>query len=84
MLFRSVEAQDVHRISAAMFTVTYTCSFGIPLIAGAAWDATHVPWVAFSPVAVAGVMMVVLALLLRLPAPQRSEVSAGAAPARSR
>ena len=79
-----VEAQDVHRISAAMFTVTYTCSFGIPLIAGAAWDATHVPWVAFSPVAVAGVMMVVLALLLRLPAPQRSEVSAGAAPARSR
>ncbi len=62
-----VEPRDVHRISAAMFTVTYTCSFGVPLIAGAAWDATHTPWVVFLPVGVAGVASIALALLLQLP-----------------
>lgn len=72
-----VEAADVHRISAAMFTITYTCSFSIPFVAGAAWDATHVAWIAFSPVALAAVMMAGLALLLRLPSPTRA-VSAAA------
>lgn len=72
-----VEAADVHRISAAMFTITYTCSFGIPFVAGAAWDATHVPWIAFSPVGLAAVVMAGLALLLRLPGPQPAVSPAG-------
>jgi CP family cyanate transporter-like MFS transporter len=74
-----VEPGDVHRISAAMFTITYTCSFGIPLIAGAAWDATHLPWVAFTPITLAGVASIVLALLLRLPEQRRSGLRANAA-----
>lgn len=76
-------AAGVHSMSAAMFTITYTCSFGVPLIAGAAWDATHTPWVAFSPVAVAGVAMAGFALLLRLPRPGARGLSAEAVPARS-
>ncbi len=75
-----VEPGDVHRISAAMFTVTYTCSFGVPLIAGAAWDATHIPWVVFLPIAVAGVAGIGLALLLRLPEQQPSALRTSAAP----
>lgn len=80
------EPQDVHRISAAMFTITYTCSFGVPLLAGAAWDATHTPAVAFSPVALAAVVIVVLGLRLRLPDLERRRsplTDAGEAASRS-
>ncbi len=77
-----VPPEDVHRLSAAMFTVTYSCSFLAPLVAGAAWDATHLPWVAFAPVGLAGAAIVVLARLVRLPDAGLSE-EAGPAPPRA-
>jgi len=50
------EAHDVHRLSAGMFAIAYSCTFVLPLAAGAAWDATHVPAVAFLTVALGSVL----------------------------
>ncbi len=58
------DAHDVHRLSAALFTLTYACSFLGSIAGGALWDATGVPFTAFLPVVVAG--MVMLGLLAGL------------------
>jgi CP family cyanate transporter-like MFS transporter len=58
---------DVHRMSAAVFTVQYAFGFGVPLVAGALWDATGIAALAFAPGVVAAVAMGWLALPLRIP-----------------
>jgi CP family cyanate transporter-like MFS transporter len=40
---------DVHRLSAGIFTIQYSCAFVIPLIAGALWDSTGISRLAFVP-----------------------------------
>jgi CP family cyanate transporter-like MFS transporter len=40
--------EDVHRLSAAMFTTGYLVSFAMPPLGGAIWDATGVPATAFA------------------------------------
>jgi CP family cyanate transporter-like MFS transporter len=71
--------EDVARLSAAMFTITYALSFTGPLLGGAAWDATGVPLTAFVPAWLAGFAMVVLAARLRLgPVPGPSSRQAAA------
>ena len=40
---------DVHRMSAGMFTVSFTCAVIVPIICGALWDLTGLPWTAFLP-----------------------------------
>jgi len=62
---------DVHRMSAAIFTVQYAAGFVFPLIAGTLWDATGVAVLAFVPGVCAAAAMGWLALPLRIPAPQR-------------
>jgi CP family cyanate transporter-like MFS transporter len=42
---------DVHRTMAAMLTISYTCAVIVPIISGFAWDVTHIPAVAFVPIA---------------------------------
>jgi len=61
-------AGDVHRMSAAVFTVQYGTAFVVPLIAGAIWDASGLAIFAFIPGVVAAVVMGWLALPLRIPA----------------
>lgn len=58
---------DVHRMSASVFTVQYALGFGVPLIAGALWDATGVAALAFAPGLAAAAAMGWLALPLRIP-----------------
>jgi len=60
-------AGDVHRMSAAVFTFQYALAFGVPLIAGALWDATGIAALAFGPGLVAAAAMGWLALPLRVP-----------------
>jgi CP family cyanate transporter-like MFS transporter len=60
-------AGDVHRMSATVFTVQYAFGFGVPLVAGALWDATGVAALAFVPGLVAAAAMGWLALPLRVP-----------------
>ena len=70
------EPDDVHRISAGIFTISYTCSFLVPLLSGAAWDATGRSELAFAPAAAAALMMTGLPALLRLPRHGRAAVAA--------
>jgi CP family cyanate transporter-like MFS transporter len=58
---------DVHRFSAAIFAISYSCAFITSLIGGAVWDATGIPATAFTLVAVSGATMVILARGLSLP-----------------
>lgn len=60
------EPHDVHRLSAAMFTIAYTCSFVGSIVGGAVWDHTHLPFSAFGPIFVAGAGLIVLAWKLDL------------------
>jgi len=70
------EPDDVHRISAGIFTISYTCSFLVPLLSGAAWDATGISQLAFVPAAAAAVVLVGLPAVLRLPAGRHAGVTA--------
>ena len=70
---RNAAKGDVHRMSAAIFTVQYGMGFAFPLIAGALWDATGVAVLAFVPGVCAAAAMTWLALPLRIPEAQRAQ-----------
>src|SRR5664280_804693 len=52
---------DVHRVTAAMFTISYSCAVIVPVISGMAWDLSGVPGLAFAPIAICGIILVILA-----------------------
>jgi CP family cyanate transporter-like MFS transporter len=52
---------DVHRVTAAMFTISYSCAVVVPVISGMLWDASGVSALAFLPIAICGIILVVLA-----------------------
>lgn len=64
-------AGDVHRMSAAIFTVQYAVAFTVPLFAGALWDATGLAVLAFAPGVAAAAAMAWLVLPLRIPSAYR-------------
>lgn len=55
------QPDDVHRVTAAMFTISYTCAVIVPVISGLAWDLTGVAKTAFLPIALCGILLVILA-----------------------
>jgi CP family cyanate transporter-like MFS transporter len=58
---------DVHRVSAAMFTISYTCAVITPVFSGLAWDLTGIAQSAFVPLGVCALLLMALAPGLRLP-----------------
>jgi CP family cyanate transporter-like MFS transporter len=58
---------DVHRVSAAMFTISYTCAVIAPVFSGFAWDVTGRAWWAFVPLGACALLLMALAPTLRLP-----------------
>jgi len=52
---------DVHRLSAAMFTVSFPCSVLLPILGGYAWDVTGIPALALAPIALGGLAIIGLA-----------------------
>ena len=52
---------DVHRVTAAMFTISYTCAVVIPIISGVLWDISGLAALAFAPIAISGLLLIVLA-----------------------
>ncbi len=54
-------ADDVHRTTAGMFTVSYSCAMALSVIVGWLWDVTHRPLVGFAPIALCGLVIAVLA-----------------------
>jgi CP family cyanate transporter-like MFS transporter len=59
-------ADDVHRVSAAMFTISYSCAVITPIFSGLAWDLTGVAWSAFVPLGLCAVVLMALAPTIRL------------------
>lgn len=56
---------DVHRLAAGMFTISYSCAVITPVLSGLAWDLTGLPRAAFVPVLLGAVVLAVLAPGLR-------------------
>jgi CP family cyanate transporter-like MFS transporter len=52
---------DVHRVTAAMFTISYSCAVIVPVISGLVWDLSGIPGMAFLPIALCGLLLVILA-----------------------
>lgn len=52
---------DVHRVTAAMFTISYSCAVIVPVISGMLWDITGIAAMAFLPIALCGIVLVILA-----------------------
>jgi MFS transporter, CP family, cyanate transporter len=59
-------AGDTHRLSAAMFTISYACPFAGSLLGGGLWDATGVSQAALAPLFMGGLMVIVLPARLNL------------------
>jgi CP family cyanate transporter-like MFS transporter len=59
------EPDDVHRVTAAMFTISYSCAVVTPIISGGLWDWTGVAGAAFAPVGLAGFLLILLASAIR-------------------
>jgi MFS transporter, CP family, cyanate transporter len=52
---------DVHRVTAAMFTISYSCAVIVPVISGSMWDMSGKPALAFLPLALCGIILALLA-----------------------
>jgi CP family cyanate transporter-like MFS transporter len=57
---------DVHRVSAAMFTISYSCAVITPIFSGLAWDLTGVAWSAFVPLGFCAIVLMALAPTIRI------------------
>jgi len=57
---------EVHRIAGGMFAISYTIAVIIPVVSGAFWDLTGLPWTLFLPVVVCGITLTALGYLLTL------------------
>jgi CP family cyanate transporter-like MFS transporter len=60
---------DVHRVSAGMFTISYSCAVVIPILSGFLWDLTRVPMSVFLPIGLCPLALMALASGLRLGKP---------------
>jgi CP family cyanate transporter-like MFS transporter len=57
-------SDDVHRISAGMFTVSYSMALVLPVLCGALWDLTGLPWAAFVPIALCALTLTSIGVAL--------------------
>jgi MFS transporter, CP family, cyanate transporter len=53
--------EDVHRISAGMFTISYSVAMLLSVAGGWLWDFTHIPLASFAPVALGALAIIALA-----------------------
>jgi MFS transporter, CP family, cyanate transporter len=63
---------DVHRVTAAMFTISYSCAVIVPVISGLAWDLSGIASFAFAPIGLCGILLVILAPAINHVRPARS------------
>jgi len=63
------DAEDVPRLSAAMFTISYALAMGAALLAGRLWGMSGLPALAFLPFALTALATTLLGATLRLTEP---------------
>lgn len=61
---------DVHRMSAGMIAIGYTCAMATPTLGGLLWDATGIPFAAFAPMLLWPVVTMTVAQAIAFRAPQ--------------
>jgi MFS transporter, CP family, cyanate transporter len=67
---------DVPRMSAGMFTISYSCGIAIPAIGGALWDFSGKPWTVFLPLCLCAVGLTIFgAMVTRHRTPAEKEAS---------
>jgi CP family cyanate transporter-like MFS transporter len=54
-------AEDVHRVTAGMFTISYSCAVIVPIISGVLWDVTGWTLAPFIPIGVCTLTLIGLA-----------------------
>ena len=54
-------AEDVHRVTAGMFTISYSCAVIVPIVAGVLWDLTGWTLAPFIPIGVCSLILIGLA-----------------------
>jgi MFS transporter, CP family, cyanate transporter len=54
--------EDVHRTAAGTYTISFTMGVIVPIISGAIWDLTGLPWLTFVPLAVCAATLTVFGL----------------------
>ena len=52
---------DIHRVTAGMFSISYSCAVIVPIVSGALWDISGLPAIAFIPVGFCALAVVGLA-----------------------
>jgi CP family cyanate transporter-like MFS transporter len=57
---------EVHRMAGGMFTISYSIAVLVPIICGACWDLTGLPWTAFMPMAFCAVLLTIFGTALTL------------------
>ena len=57
---------EVHRMAGGMFTISYTIAVIVPILCGALWDLTGLPWTAFLPMALCAAGMTIFGTALTL------------------
>jgi CP family cyanate transporter-like MFS transporter len=57
---------DIHRIAAGMFAIAFTLAVIVPILCGALWDLTGIPWTAFLLVGVCAITLTTLGVVLSL------------------
>lgn len=55
---------QIARLTGGSLAVSYTATFVGPYVGGVLWDTFHHPWLAFAPVLLASLILIVAALLL--------------------
>jgi CP family cyanate transporter-like MFS transporter len=58
--------EDVPRVTAAMFTISYSCAVIVPVISGLIWDASGIPAAAFVPIALCNILLIAFAPSVRV------------------
>jgi CP family cyanate transporter-like MFS transporter len=56
---------DTHRMTAGMFTISYSCAVIVPILSGLFWDASGVPAMAFIPIGLCNFVLIGLASTMR-------------------
>ncbi len=67
---------QVHRMAGGMFTISYTIGVIVPVLCGALWDLTGLPWMVFLPIGVIGVALTALGYFLSMRAASTKPTSA--------
>lgn len=61
------QPDDVHRTSAGMFTISYSCAVVTPIVSGLAWDMSASGIMAFVPIGAWALVLIALAPTIRIP-----------------